>query len=97
MFRVGLNSYVIEQYIVSGFSVVVVVGPNTNIEHRRFPTLRFELTRGNCLQHGTCTVFALDDSVSDVPFGVLSLDSGRIAIGPMLSDPSDVLFADFSN
>lgn len=58
---------------------------------------KFGLTRGNCLQHGTCIVSALDDSGSDVPFGVLSLGSGRIAIGPMLGDPNDVLFGDSSN
>lgn len=56
-----------------------------------------ELTRGNCLRHGTYIVFALDDYGSGVPFGELSSDSGRIVIGRMLSDPGDVLSANFSN
>lgn len=55
------------------------------------------LTRGNHLRRGTYTVFALDDFEFDAPFGVPSLDCDRIARGPMLDDPSDEWFANFSN
>lgn len=55
------------------------------------------LTRGNHLRRDTYTVFALDDFEFDAPFGVPSLDCDRIAIDPMLDDPNDEWFANFSN
>lgn len=58
---------------------------------------RILLTRGNHLRRDTYTVFALDDFEFDAPFGVPSLDCDRIAIDPMLDDPNDEWFANFSN
>lgn len=89
-----MSSYLSYCMVVVGFFHFLFVG---FAFFQFFDVIQGILTRENHLRRDTYTVFALDDFEFDAPFGVPSLDCDRIATGPMLDDPNDEWFANFSN